>query len=98
VVRYVAALRDAGVRPDRVYLYGSYANGEADRDSDIDVAVVSSDLSGRRHEDRLRLMQLRWDVDLRIEPHPFRPEQFTTDDPLVAEILETGVEIVVEKG
>jgi len=39
-------------------------------------------------------MRYRWDVDLRIEPHPFRPEDFTPDNPWVAEILRSGIKIV----
>ena len=45
-------------------------------------------------DDQLRLMRLTWDVDMRIEPHPFRPEEFTPDNPWVAEILRTGIKIV----
>ncbi len=36
-------------------------------------------------------MHLIWDVDTRIEPHSFRPEEFTPDDPETREILEIGV-------
>jgi len=93
VQRYIAALQRAHVHPQRVIVYGSAAAGAAHADSDIDVAVVSDDLSGDRLEDQLRLMELRWPVDLRIEPHPFRPEDFTRDDPCVQEIMDSGVEI-----
>jgi hypothetical protein len=39
-------------------------------------------------------MKLRRTVDYRIEPHPFRPEDFTPDNPEVAEILRTGIRII----
>ena len=60
----------------------------------MDVAVVSEDLPGDRIEDRVLLMECRWDVDLRIEPHPFRPEDFTPDNPWAAKIMRTGIKIV----
>jgi len=32
-------------------------------------------------------------VDSRIEPHPFKPEDFTEENPFVKEILKQGIEI-----
>ncbi len=94
IERYIEALRKSGVEPQKVYLYGSYAKGTATTDSDIDLAVVSEDLTGDSFEDDLALMRLTWDVDTRIEPHSFRPEEFTPDDPEAQDILETGVPIL----
>jgi predicted nucleotidyltransferase len=91
VERYIEALRKSGISPQKVYLYGSYAKGTATEASDIDLAVVSENLSGDSFEDDLALMRLTWDVDTRIEPHSFRPEEFTPDDPEAQDILETGV-------
>jgi len=93
VRRYLQVLEENHIRPQRVFLYGSAARGTMRQHSDIDLAVVSEDLSGKRLEDQWRLMELRWSVDLRLEPHPFRPEDFTPDDPEVAESLQTGVEV-----
>lgn len=94
IERYIEAIRKSGIVPQKVYLYGSYAKGIATADSDIDLAIVSDDLSGDSFEDDLALMHLTWDVDTRIEPHSFRPEEFTPDDPEVQEILATGVSVL----
>lgn len=94
IERYIEALRKSGIAPQKVYLYGSYAKGTATEASDIDLAVVSENLSGDSFEDDLALMRLTWDVDTRIEPHSFRPEDFTPEDPAAQEILETGVPIL----
>jgi len=93
VRRYVEELKARHIRAERVYLFGSYVSGLATDDSDIDVAVVSEDLTGDCIEDRVRLMRCRWDVDLRIEPHPFRPEDFNDDNILAAEVLRTGIRV-----
>lgn len=77
----------------KVILYGSYSRGVHDIDSDIDVAVISPDFTGDRTEDQFWLLQKRRDIDLRIEPMPFRPEDFVPDDPFVREIVETGLEV-----
>jgi uncharacterized protein len=75
-------------------LFGSYALGTNKEYSDIDVALVSEDFEGTRFFDNLKLMDTVLNVNSDIETHPFRPEDFTTDNPLVKEILEYGVRIV----
>jgi len=52
-----------GGRLKEVYLYGSYARGQANKDSDIDVAVV---LSGEvnRAKERWRVSDLASDISL----------------------------------
>lgn len=94
VLRYADVLRNHQIGIGDIYLFGSYAKGTPREYSDIDVAVVSGSLSGDRFDDRCALMHLRWDVDLRIEPHPFRPEDFTEDNPEAAEIMRTGIRIL----
>jgi len=79
---------------EAAYVYGSQARGAATEWSDIDVAVVSHDFSADLFEERLALMRLAASVDDRIEPHPFTPEDFTSNHPLVAEIQRTGVRIL----
>jgi len=40
-------------------------------------------------------MKLRWDIDLRIEPHPFLPEEWENDtNPFVNEIKKYGEKII----
>ena len=79
---------------NKVILYGSYSKGSERGDSDIDIAVVSPDFTGDRTEDQFRLMKYRRNIDLRIEPMPFRPEEFVLEDPFVREIIETGMVII----
>lgn len=80
----------------KAYLYGSYAKGVAGEWSDIDLAIISPDFSEDLLEERIELMKLALGVDDRIEPCPFRPEDFIPDDPLVDEINKSGVEIPLE--
>ncbi len=39
------------------------------------------------------MMRLAARVDDRIEPHPFRPQDFNLNAPLVSEIRRTGVRV-----
>ncbi len=53
---------------ESVYLFGSYAKDTNREDSDIDVAVVVSNISGDFFEVNPLLWKLRRQIDDRIEP------------------------------
>lgn len=91
--RFLKALIAHGFHIDKAVLFGSYAKGNADRWSDIDIALVSRDFTGVGFHDRQKVNPFLIKIDSRIEPHPFRPEDFTEDNPFVKEILTEGVEI-----
>lgn len=75
-----------------VYLFGSYANGTNREDSDIDIAVVlDSDINSL--DLMLDLMLLTQNIDLRIEPHPIKINDFEEGNPFVEEIITTGLKV-----
>lgn len=78
---------------ERAYIFGSYANGTASKDSDIDIALISSSFSGNRFIDNVHAGELTWGIDTRIEPVTFRPEDFTSQNMLASEILRSGIEL-----
>lgn len=77
-----------------LYLFGSYAKGNASDSSDIDIAIVSDKFEGRRFWDREKLGKYVIKSSFDLEVHPFKTEDFTDDNPFVKEILETGQKIV----
>lgn len=78
----------------KVILFGSYAKGNYNEDSDIDIAVVFKDYSNLI-DMQLELMRLRRKIDSRIEPHPFRESEFELSNPIVNEIVKHGQEIII---
>jgi uncharacterized protein len=92
VQRFLEAVRKR-VRVREAFVYGSYARGDQKEWSDIDLAVVSPDFSSDLFEERIALMILAAQIDDRIEPHPFRPEDFDEQDPLVDEIRRSGLRV-----
>lgn len=76
----------------RIILFGSYAKGNFNEDSDIDIAVILKDYNNLM-DIQLDLMRLRRKIDSRIEPHPFRENEFDLSNPIVSEILKYGQEI-----
>ncbi len=87
---FLVKLNENGIKPEKAYIFGSYAKGVENGFSDIDVAIVSPELSDDRFNERIRLMKIAYSVDSRIEPVPFNSATFVEEDPLVWEILTTG--------
>ena len=78
----------------KVILFGSYAKGSYNEDSDIDIAVILDDYNNLI-DTQLELMRLRRKIDSRLEPHPFRKIEFNISNPLVNEIIKFGQEITI---
>ncbi len=95
IINLLNRIAEKGVAIDSAYLYGSYAHGAPSWESDIDVAIVSSDLSGFRPDDYARLNVIASKLDARFEVIGFRPEQFVEELPLVGEILRSGIPLAV---
>jgi hypothetical protein len=57
------------------------------------VAVVSADFSENTFDERLELMKIAATIDDRIEPYPFRIEDFEGNNPLVCEIKKYGIQV-----
>jgi predicted nucleotidyltransferase len=97
VIRKVQKLLDLLESEDlsitAAYLYGSCAAGTSRKDSDIDVAIVSTDLSGDRLDDWCRLNKVASRVDVHMEVIGFRPERFRDEDPLAWEIKTKGIRL-----
>ncbi|MBR0351114.1 MAG: nucleotidyltransferase domain-containing protein [Clostridia bacterium] len=75
-----------------VYVFGSYAKGTNNQDSDIDIAIVlDSDIDTL--DLMVDLMMLTQNIDLRIEPHPIKVNDFEEGNPFVHEIKTTGLKV-----
>ena len=80
---------------ESVYVFGSYARGNSNQDSDIDLALIFRDLdSSKRFDIQVQLMLLASQIDTRIEPHPISHDDFYSDNPFVVEIKKTGFEVL----
>ncbi len=80
----------------RMILFGSYAKGNFNEDSDIDIAVILKDYKNLI-DIQVDLMRIRRKIDSRIEPHPFREKDFEITNPIVNEIIKYGQDIKIQK-
>lgn len=95
VEKFANEVKTSGVGLKRVILFGSYARNKQHEFSDVDVALVADKFNGDEFTDiGLFAGILSKYSSLLFQPRTYHTSQFTTDqDPLVEEILKTGVEI-----
>ena len=74
---------------EAVYLFGSHAKGTANKDSDIDVALVVNHFDGNYFDVIPPIWLLRESVDFRIEPHVIARD--TDYAGMINEIQRTGI-------
>jgi uncharacterized protein len=94
VKKYIGELEKNNIHITKAVIFGSYAKGSAKTESDIDIALVSDFFTGDRFVDRRNIIPFRRKIDSRIEPVPFRPEDFNNGGILAEEIKKTGISIL----
>ena len=91
---YIHKLEENQFHIQQAVLFGSFSKGLADQWSDIDIVLVSDAFEGVRFKDRKKISPITLSISRDLSPLPFRPEDFTSDDPFVREILRTGIRVV----
>lgn len=56
LTRYKERLKQLGITPARIIVFGSHARGRADEHSDIDVVVISEDFADMNLRERLETL------------------------------------------
>ncbi len=82
---------------DRIFLFGSRASGEPDRDSDIDLIIVSPDFRGTNFIERGAKMYDYWTLNYPVDFLCYTPEEFNElkkQITIVKEAVENGIEIM----
>jgi len=77
------------IQPQAVVLFGSYAKGTAEENSDIDIAVILNGFSGDYLETSKQLYKLRRHISADIEPVLLDSSSYD-DSGFVTEVLRTG--------
>ena len=93
--RYLAALPEVGIHASRAVLFGSFASGENDEWSDIDLVVIAPEFDGPRSLSLVKALWRATRVDDRIEPIPCGELEWEGDDgrPILTIARRQGVVI-----
>ncbi len=77
---YLASLSAEGIHSQQAILFGSYARGRADQDSDLDLIVIAPELEGELTIETVKkLWRVASESDNRIEPIPCGLEEWKAD-------------------
>ncbi len=93
VKKYINHLANNKFNIQKAYIFGSYANGKFDDNSDIDLAIILNNVPNS-FTMQIQLMKLSRKFDTRIEPHPFDETDFNSSNPFANEILNKGIKIL----
>ena len=92
--KYLQALSRNNIPIKEAILFGSYATGNYQEWSDIDIALVSDIFEGDRIDDKDKIRAITLSVSSEIEVIPFTPDDFNKQNPFVKQILKTGIKLV----
>lgn len=90
--KFVNMVRESGILISKAVVFGSWAKGKANQDSDIDVCLVSSQFGKDYIKEMVTLRKIALKIDSRIEPIPLTPGDL--NDPygtLAAEIRKSNL-------
>jgi predicted nucleotidyltransferase len=80
-----------GVRPQKVILYGSYADGTQREGSDIDLVVISDDFAGKGYWERIDILaDAIYEVFAPIEAVAMTSEEWDRGDSILATFARKG--------
>ncbi len=94
--KFIRLLREQGVSVSKVILFGSYAKGKANPNSDIDLAIVSRQFGRDVAEEMMLLRKAALKIDSHIEPVPLSPDDLDDNyGTLSQEIRRHGIDMRV---
>lgn len=79
------------VNPKKIILFGSFARGDADPYSDIDIIIVYP--TKKRFMDRLEELYMQWDIQQAADILAYTPEEFeilVKERDFIKEAVEKG--------
>ena len=94
VEKYFSLLKKNNIDVEDAYLFGSYAKGNNNEWSDIDIAIVSESFEGIRLRDKDKIRKITLSVSSSLEILPFNLKDFSLENPFAKEIIETGIKLV----
>jgi hypothetical protein len=92
---YIEVLKEDKLPIKQVILFGSYAKGNPNKWSDIDLCIISEKFGNAFDTLQYLWIKRRKNYGLTIEPVGFNPRDFEDEDALIHEIKKTGIEVEI---
>ncbi len=91
VARLRQRIEARGIRPQKVILYGSYADGTNREGSDIDVLIISEDFAGKDYWERIDILaDAIYEVFAPVEAVAMTMEEWERGDSQIAAFARKG--------
>jgi len=78
--------------PDKIILFGSYAKGDWDEESDIDIIVVYR--TEKKFMDRLEELYMKWNLPKALDILAYTPDEFSEmmkDNFFIKRVVKEGI-------
>ena len=80
-----------GIVPDKIILFGSYAQGTNTENSDIDLVIISNDFKGKDFWERIDILSdAIYEIFAPIEATAFTPEEWIQGNSLITDFAHAG--------
>ncbi len=90
---YAKVLKKHNISLEKMYLYGSFAKGNNTLWSDIDIVVISKDFANNVEKEDI-LWATRENIDLRISPLSYTPEEWEEEISIKDQVDRYGIRII----
>lgn len=91
LTRFQKILESKGIKVSKLILYGSYANGNAREDSDIDVVVISDDFTGKGYWERIDILSdAIYQIFEPIEAIAMTPQEWDSGQSMIVDFAKQG--------
>ena len=95
IEEFIKLIKEDNIQIEKVILFGSYANGTYNEDSDIDLAIISHNFKAEECVNNMSNLLLKANkLKADIQILPFSVKEYNEPIGIMEEILRTGVEIV----
>jgi len=85
------ALESAGIRPDKLILFGSFATGGYREGSDIDIVVISQDFRNKNYWERIDVLASAiYQIFEPIEAVAMTPDEWEAGESLIVDYAKDG--------
>jgi predicted nucleotidyltransferase len=80
-----------GIKPDKIILFGSYAQATDNEDSDIDLVLISNDFTGKDYWERIDILSdAIYEIFAPIEVTAFTEDEWIQGNSFIADFAHDG--------
>jgi len=94
-IKYLLRLKKSEIKFTDAWLFGSFATGKQNRNSDVDLAIILDDDEVKDFDTEVKFMLIRMGEETIIEPHIFSRDEFNVNNPFVNQIIKYGERIAI---